>query len=96
MRALLAAGVLMIVTGVPSAQSSPASNPYNALANEPGLIERVHGCHRACVLGGAGWHYHAGPACLRVACGPSPGGPWVWTCRAGRCGWWHPRYRRWH
>lgn len=27
----------------------------------------AHGCHRSIQLGGAGWHYHVGPGCRRIA-----------------------------
>ncbi len=61
----------------------------------PSLVEKVHGCHRICRLGPAGWHYHAGPLCVRVPCVAFPGGPWIWHCGDGVCGWWHPARRVW-
>jgi hypothetical protein len=77
-----------------AAQAAPiAPVPLGA---DTGLITKVHGCHRICELGPAGWHYHAGPACRRVPCGASPGGGHIWFCEGGRCGWWHPHHRRWH
>lgn len=56
----------------------------SASPSMPTLVEQVHGCHRACVLGPAGWHFHAGPRCVRVSCVPRPGPGWYW--RNGR--WW--------
>jgi hypothetical protein len=34
------------------------------------LVQKVHGCHRSCELGPAGWHRHVGAYCQRVACYP--------------------------
>jgi hypothetical protein len=82
-----------------SASGALALPPGGALNNEPAgagsLVEKVHGCHRVCRLGPAGWHFHAGPACVRVACVAHPGGPWTWHCEGNVCGWWHPSRRAW-
>jgi hypothetical protein len=93
---LLAAAVLTLGFSAGAALALP---PGGALGGQPAgagsLVEKVHGCHRVCRLGPAGWHYHVGPACLRVACVAHPGGPWIWHCDGNTCGWWHPGRRAW-
>lgn len=57
-------------------------------------VEQIHGDHRSCQLGRAGWHYHYHGR--RIVCDPRPSGPyWGWRFREGRWGWWHDRERRW-
>jgi hypothetical protein len=90
----LTAIAFALTTGAASA--APALGPRGVQDAGDQLLQRVHGCHRRCELGPAGWHYHVGPWCRRVACGVFPGGAWVWFCDRGRCGWWHPRERRWY
>jgi hypothetical protein len=68
---------------------APASLPV------PDHVLNVHACHAICELGPAGWHYHAGARCTRLSCGVNPGGPYIWRCDRGRCGWWHPVFFRW-
>lgn len=59
-------------------------------------IELVHGNHRSCERGPAGWHYHNRFG-DRIACVPRPRGLFfTWRCEGERCGWWHRTYRRWH
>jgi hypothetical protein len=94
---LLIAALLMLAlwTGDASALvggSKLAGKPSGAGS----LVEKVHGCHRLCRLGPAGWHYHAGLRCVRIPCGVFPGGPWIWRCGDGVCGWWHPSRRVWY
>jgi hypothetical protein len=46
--------------------------PAIGTATSPGdasLVQKVHGCHRSCELGPAGWHRH-GAYCRRIACVP--------------------------
>jgi hypothetical protein len=73
---------------VPGGAPAPIAIPENVL--------NVHVCHAICQLGPAGWHYHVGPRCTRIPCAVSPGGPYIWRCDRGRCGWWHPVFFRWY
>jgi hypothetical protein len=95
---VLAGLILSLGLGLGSASALPAGGAGSPVL--PGatdsLVQKVHGCHRSCQLGPAGWHYHVGPRCRRVVCGVFPGGPWIWWCDRGRCGWWHPHHRRWY
>jgi len=55
---------------VVAAPLSPAPDIASGMSNP--LVQPVHGCHRDVQLGGAGWHYHVGPGCRRVAASPRP------------------------
>ena len=94
----LAAGVLAAGLTASAAYALPAGGalPSQKPADAGTIVDKGHGCHRTCQRGPAGWHYHVGPRCVRVACGaPPPGRWWLWRCADGRCGYWHRHDRRW-
>jgi hypothetical protein len=69
-KSLLTMPALVLALGIGSAFAAPAGSVKDIVAGDPSLVHKVHGCHRSCELGGAGWHRHAGPYCARVACIP--------------------------
>ncbi len=96
---LIAAG--MIGAGVFAATAANAAplggiGGATAPAADSGIV-LVHGSHRACSVGPAGWHYHSRFRDRRIACRPpSPGRLFIWRSEGGRQGWWHRNERRWH
>ena len=63
--ALLAAA---FVFGTPNAEAALVT-PTQLVAEIDGIVEQVHGSHRACSRTGRGnWHYHRGRA--RISCAP--------------------------
>jgi hypothetical protein len=83
----LPAAVLALGIGG-AALAAPA--PKGVGADSDSLVQKVHGCHRSCELGPAGWHRHAGPLCARVACIPRAAHPH--RCFVDR---WGVRHCRW-
>jgi hypothetical protein len=83
--------VLALGTGAAFAASIGEIKSIGAAASEAeALVHKTHGCHRSCELGPAGWHRHAGPYCVRVACVPQAKQPFrCWVDRWGvrRCLW---------
>jgi len=65
----LAAAGLTLGLGVASALAMPgATKEFNTPES---LVQKTWGCHRSCEWGpDRGWHRHAGPACVPVACYP--------------------------
>ncbi len=96
---LVAAGLL---TAGLFAASAVSAAPLGGIAPgssavETDLVQKVHGSHRACESGPAGWHYHSRFRDRRIACRPtSPGRLWIWRSEGGRVGWWHRNEKRWH
>lgn len=92
--ASLAAGTLLAASG---AMAAPAVGGTTPAAIADGALIRVHGVHRTCERGPAGWHrtYRNG---ARVACRPNrPSGfYWTWRKRGSDYGWYHRRDRRWN
>ena len=99
-RSVLAAAGLLASGFIATSAASAA--PLGGIASggntvDSSLVLQIHGTHRVCERGPAGWHYHTRFTHRRVACrSPSPGRLWIWRSEGGRTGWWHPRERRWH
>jgi hypothetical protein len=92
--AALAAGLAMLTLAGGANALPGAGNLPGASSAEGTLLQKVHGRHRSCERGPAGWHYHSFRG-ERVACDPRPRGPWwMWRCAEGRCDWWHRNERR--
>lgn len=95
--AAIGAGIFAIAASAGAANAAPlgglAKGPAPAI--ESGVI-KVHGRHRACRLGPAGWHRTLGGG-YRVACRPPRprGAYWMWRNDGPRHGWYHSRERRW-
>jgi hypothetical protein len=66
---LAAAATLSILSVVPASAAPSMMVGRSAITSPNTAIELVHGRHRACLLGPAGWHFH-GPYGARFACGP--------------------------
>jgi hypothetical protein len=61
---------LTLALGIGSALAAPVAGVADPTAGEASMVHKVHGCHRSCELGPAGWHRHVGPYCARVVCAP--------------------------
>jgi hypothetical protein len=87
----LPALILGLGLGMASAMAAPAGGMTGLeTGGNDGLLHKVHGCHRSCELGPAGWHRHVGPYCARVACYPRAAHPnrcWVDRWGVRRCRW---------
>lgn len=100
MKKTLGMAVALVGLGLAAsgAHALPAGSAAN-IATPDSLVEKTHGWHSGCQLGGAGWHFHSRSR-GRVVCvvrTPRPvGAHWIWTFRDGRHGWWHRHERRWH
>jgi hypothetical protein len=70
LRSLLMVPVMVLGLGAGGALAAPAVGVKDIATGDASLLHKVHGCHRSCELGGAGWHRHVGPYCRRVACAP--------------------------
>lgn len=82
-----------------SAASASAAGPGSGLGGLRGTIDgiiKVHGVHRSCELGAAGWHRSPRPG-VRIACRPPRprGAHWMWRKDGPKFGWYHSRERRW-
>lgn len=99
MRVILATTFLALGTALGAATASAA--PLGGLghaapqAADANLI-KVHGVHRTCERGPAGWHRSPRKG-VRIACRPSrpPGLYWSWRKNGPTWGWYHTRERRW-
>lgn len=61
---------LAVIFAMGSLNATPLTGSAKGLASGAtvaDIIQRVHGCHRACARGPAGWHRH-GPRCGRIPC----------------------------
>ena len=61
---------LALILSMGSLDAMPLSSAAKGLANGHAVTDanqRVHGCHRFCRRGPAGWHRH-GPRCGRIRC----------------------------
>ncbi len=99
MSVIAAAGLLASGLFAASAASAAPLGGIAAGGNtaNSGLVQQIHGTHRVCERGPAGWHYHTRLTHRRIACRPaSPGRLWIWRSEGGRHGWWHRHERRWH
>ncbi|HWE18768.1 MAG TPA: hypothetical protein VG758_16540 [Hyphomicrobiaceae bacterium] len=67
-RSFLIMPAMVLALGVGSAFAAPTG--VKDVGGTDSLVVKVHGCHRSCELGPAGWHRHVGPYCARVACVP--------------------------
>jgi hypothetical protein len=87
----LAMHAIVLSLGMAPALAAPAGGvPDTGRTGAESLVLKVHGCHRSCELGPAGWHRHVGPYCARVACAPRAAQPFRcfvdrWGVR--RCHW---------
>jgi hypothetical protein len=89
-KALLTMPAVVLALGIGSAFAAPGAGVTDITARNGGLVHKVHGCHRSCELGPAGWHRHAGPYCARIACVPRAWNPH--RCFVDRWGVRHCRY----
>ena len=95
---LVAAGLLSTGLLATAASAAPLGGIGGsaAPATESGIV-LIHGSHRVCERGPAGWHYHSRIRDRRISCRPpSPGRLWIWRSEGGKTGWWHRNERRWH
>ncbi|HEY7551743.1 MAG TPA: hypothetical protein VH913_19765 [Hyphomicrobiaceae bacterium] len=69
-KSLLAVPAMVVALGAGSAFAAPGAGVTDIGAADGSLVHKVWGCHRSCEAGGAGWHRHVGPFCVRVACYP--------------------------
>lgn len=92
--ALFAAAILTATAA--SATPGLVSGAMAPQAADSTLIQ-VHGVHRACERGPAGWHRSL-PNGNRVTCRAArPSGVhWSWRKNGPDFGWYHTRDRRWH
>lgn len=79
--------------------STALAAPGAGLGSQPGAasnIIQVHGVHRTCQLGPAGWHRNPRRG-VRIACRPSRprGAYWMWHSEGPRHGWYNRREKRW-
>lgn len=79
--------------------TAASAAPGAGLGSKPGVASgliQVHGVHRSCELGRAGWHRTPRPG-LRVACRPPRprGAFWMWRSEGPRHGWYHRNEKRW-
>jgi hypothetical protein len=88
-KSLLSVPAMVLVLGIGSALAAPSSGLSDIAAGDTSLVHKVHGCHRSCELGPAGWHRH-GAYCRRVACVPRAAHPN--RCFVDR---WGVRHCRW-
>jgi hypothetical protein len=74
MRRLIGAAVIAgagLLAAAPVALAAPAGlEALGEAADARSLVEPAHGCHRNVQEGRAGWHYHRGPYCDRIAVPP--------------------------
>lgn len=92
--AALALGAALAAGG---AMAAPAVAPGQAVPHMgAGDLIKVHGVHRSCERGPAGWHRTPRPG-VRYACRPSrPSGlHWSWRRNGPSWAWYHSRDRRW-
>ncbi|MFN3867763.1 MAG: hypothetical protein ACK4MF_01710 [Hyphomicrobiaceae bacterium] len=92
-------GAIATVTLALSAGSASAAGiggGFGALQGASNSIIEVHGVHRSCELGPAGWHRSPRPG-VRIACRPPRprGAHWIWRHDGPKFGWYHSRERRW-
>jgi hypothetical protein len=70
-KSLLAMPAIVLSLGLGTALAAPAGGVHDTGPDgAASLVLKVHGCHRSCEAGLAGWHRHVGPYCARVACAP--------------------------
>lgn len=67
---VIAGSACAAIAGASSAGAAPVA-ALNGAGDAPGLVVKVHGCHRSCEWGRAlRWHRHVGPVCRPVGCWP--------------------------
>ena len=98
MKTFFAAFALLVMGALYAGPSmaAPISPATSGLAVEDMATPARYGDY-GCRRDGRGWHSMYGER--RRGCRPDrPRGDrhWGWKCDGPRCGWWHPRERRWH
>ena len=69
-KSFLAMPMLVIALGRGGAALAAPGGTVKDVGAGESMVIKVHGCHRSCEDGPAGWHRHVGPSCTRVACTP--------------------------
>jgi hypothetical protein len=83
----------LAAAAIAGASSAAGAGPagLNGARDAPGLVVKVHGCHRSCEWGPVlTWHRHVGPACHPVGCVPRAAYPnrcWVDWRGVRHCRW---------
>ena len=80
-----------------AAQAAPGAGLGTVPAATDSALVKVHGVHRSCERGGAGWHRSPRPG-VRIVCRPARprGNFWIWRSEGPRHGWWHRHEKRWN
>ena len=89
------AGTVMFaaLATLPGAAGAGPLSRLGKSSTDEALVSKV--ATFVCIRDDRGWHYMRGER--RVTCRPvrPKGAFWNWHCEGPRCGWWHPKERRW-